>query len=346
MGFNNALFLRWWLVSLMLVFFAGESSAQDTLVTYESPYYRFEQIYPHAKYVLHFGEVTLQKQNGETEYFFPREHDSETNNPLKLAVEDYAAVSGSPDFQTEAGDTITYFWNDTFAAWTDTASGWYQIPDTLIYYIEFVNLDNGEVVTLDSNGTLPFNHFRDFRREAKIPPVPKHKLRYNDTAITKRHAVPLSKSDGIVNARLRIRPVFRGDPSRFNLERWDEWYETYDGSARSDEERAHSMQLATAQLHALDSLIENAANTPLASSILKTSVDGDIVKVMFQEVYDESVQLFAMDIDGRHMEELDVAPGVRVYELDTTEYPRGIYMVAIRAGARTIGMGRFELKEQ
>lgn len=182
----------------------------DSIQTYD--YYDFVQYFDSSRVILRFGELFLHQHDGTLLTTRLAHHNYETNRPLyNNSISDLTNLSGGNPFAYSSGDSISYYWTLLEMNEYDSQLNWINIPDTLIYYLDLIDVISGNnILTFDSLGVLPHTSKTEFLT---------HLISSLDSGLVKIRVFSLASSPKIV--RVQIRPVFKGNRDRLSISRWD-----------------------------------------------------------------------------------------------------------------------------
>jgi len=188
------------------------TSTGDTMTIYVVPYTKFVQYFNISRINYVFGEIDVKRTNGTKDGLMLANFNDRVNKPLVLLPNDYIDISGTVPFLVSAGDTIAYYRSCVVECESDTSTGWVDVADTVGFSIELYDIQTGSIVSvIDTAGYYPHTNLMETAFAY---------FGTYDTSIRHKYVVPSSVS-GQIEAKLRIRPIWHGDSSRYAIGRWD-----------------------------------------------------------------------------------------------------------------------------
>jgi hypothetical protein len=177
-------------------------------------YYQFIQYYDSSMVIFTFGEFHVHRQGSA--WHTGLWNFSLYNRPLpENSLAALYEISGSPPLRYRAGDSITFYKSMYIEGENIFTGGNYLgVEDTIVYYLEVLNVNSGSILdTVNCWGILP---------QDSATNIPVGWVRCSpDTSVVAHYIVPDFGMDEDEFIQFRIRPVFKGDPDRLAIVRWD-----------------------------------------------------------------------------------------------------------------------------
>jgi hypothetical protein len=316
---------------------AVEDTIKDTTVMI--PYYNFIQYYDSCRVLFQFGEVQWHRYGGVVHDVGLYVHNWNENRPFSdNSLSGIYNVSGSGVFSYNVGDTISYFVRQEIMPENEFIFN-PDVKDTVIYYIEMLNVDQGVVVdTVDYFGFLPYD---------SVMNQPRWIHGTGDTATIKRFIIPDYGYSDAPRMQLKIRPTFQGSPDRLGgISRWD-YLRPTPVSEGVIEVKAHLIGVLNAYMDSMSrkSYREEVESKTDDFTVIPTTATHTVSIMLPSKLPISSIRIF--DVHGQERKRVstsDSYPGASI-TVSVSDLPSGRYFVAITDHDRILSVRSFGVRK-